>query len=114
MPHLCFFSFSPGKGKAELRKQMERKLWRNKSSTVSQGRSGLSPIPVALEIGSFPPSRLLCWLFLGGNKHLTPARGRGSGESKNKGNRGANSGIGVFSTEGSPSLPPLPRVDMNT
>lgn len=85
MPHLCFFGFSPGKGQGELRKQMERKPWRNKSGTVSRGRSGLSPIPVALEIGSFPPSRLLCWLLLGGHKHLALVRGRGSEEGKNQG-----------------------------
>lgn len=93
MPHLYFFGFSPGKGQAELRKQMERKLWRNKSSTVSQGRSGLNPVPVALEIGSFPLSRLLCWLLLGGPKHLALVRGRGSGEGKNR------DGMGVFPTK---------------
>lgn len=77
MPHLCFFGLFPGKGQAELRKQTERKLWRNKSGSVSRGHSGLSPVPVALEIGSFPPSSLLCWLLLGGHKHGALHRCRG-------------------------------------
>lgn len=98
MPHLCFFGFSLGKGQAELRKQMQRKLWRNKSSTVSQGRSGLGPVLVALEIGSFPPSCLLHWLLLGGQKHLVLVRGRGGR------NKDANTGTGFFSVEGIPKL----------
>lgn len=34
VPHLCFLGFSAGRGKAELRKQTERKLGRNNGGTV--------------------------------------------------------------------------------
>lgn len=85
---------------------MQRKLWRNKSSTVSQGRSGLSPVLVALEIGSFLLSCLLRWLLLGGHKHLVLLRGKGSRGGENK---DVNTGTGVFSVEGIPQvLCPMP------
>lgn len=104
MPHRCFLGFSPGQGKAELRKQMERKPWRNKSGTVSRGQrwAQSSPrCPGNWTVPTEPPA-----LLPAPGRHLAPVRGRGEKIIIiKKGNINANSGIGVFSFIESPQAP---------
>lgn len=99
MPHLCFLGFSPGRGKAELRKQTERKPGRNNSGTVCRGQLW------TLSCTGCPGN----WMLPTELPTLLTAPGRGAvsrttGEEKTKGNTDASDAIGVFSIKGDPKL----------
>lgn len=105
MPHRCFLGFSPGKGKAELRKQMERKPWRNKSGTVSRGQRWTQSSPCCPGNWTVPTEPPALLAAPGRAPAFSTGQGKRGKNNNKKGNINANSGIGVFSFIESPQAP---------